>query len=194
MRIVGGEFRGRPLAGPDGRAIRPTSDRLRETLFDILLHRFGDPVSGARVLDLFAGTGALGLEALSRGAASCLFVEEGAEARGLIRRNIEGLGLTGRARIYRRDATRLGPVGTVRPFGLAFADPPYGKGLGEAGLASAAAGGWLEPGALCVLEEAAASDVTVAAGFERLDTRRSGDSVLYFLRWNGSGGGDLTGM
>ena len=108
MRIVGGDFRGRSLAAPRSRDIRPTSDRLRQTLFDVLMHAYPDSIRGARVLDLFAGTGALGLEALSRGADYALFIEDGVEARGLIRRNIEALGLTGRTRVFRRDATRLG--------------------------------------------------------------------------------------
>ncbi|MCW5716990.1 MAG: 16S rRNA (guanine(966)-N(2))-methyltransferase RsmD [Bauldia sp.] len=181
MRIVAGEFRGRPLAGPTTSAIRPTSDRLRETVFDILAHGLGDPVTGARVLDLFAGTGALALEALSRGAASALLVEEAVEARGLIRRNVEALGLTGRAKIFRRDATRLGDAGTLGPFSVVFADPPYGKGLGEAALASAAGGGWLAQGAIAILEEAATSDVTVPAGFTLLDARKVGDSQVRFL-------------
>ena len=183
MRIVGGEFRGRPLAAPKDSAIRPTSDRLRETIFDILIHRFADPVTGSRVLDLFAGTGALGIEALSRGASSALLVEESAEARGLIRENIEAFGLTGRARIFRRDATRLGDVSTVAPFSLLFADPPYGRALGEAALAAAAAGGWLLPDALCVLEEALASAVALPPAFELLDERRVGDSKVLFLRF-----------
>ena len=131
MRIVGGEFRGRPLATPRSQSIRPTSDRTREAVFNVLAHRFGDRLEGARVLDLFAGTGALGLEALSRGAASCLFIEESSEGRGLIRENVETFGLTGRTKIFRRDATALGPAGTVPAAGLVFADPPYGKGLGE---------------------------------------------------------------
>jgi 16S rRNA (guanine966-N2)-methyltransferase len=178
MRIVGGELRGRPLAAPEGREIRPTSDRLRETLFDILIHRFGDPVSGARVLDLFAGTGALGLEALSRGAAWCLFVEDGVEARGLIRANAEAIGVTGRTRIFRRDATGLGPIGNVAPFSLVFADPPYGRDLGEKALASARDGGWLVNGALCVLEEAAASKPGEIAGFHKELEREIGQSHL----------------
>ena len=131
MRIVGGEFRGRPLATPRSNAIRPTTDRTREAVFNVLAHRFADKLDGARVLDLFAGTGALGLEALSRGAAYCVFIEEAAEGRGLIRSNVETFGLTGRTKIFRRDATSLGEAGTVPPFGLVFADPPYGKGLGE---------------------------------------------------------------
>jgi 16S rRNA (guanine966-N2)-methyltransferase len=178
MRIVGGEFRGRPLAAPDGREIRPTSDRLRETLFDILIHRFGDPVSGARVLDLFAGTGALGLEAMSRGASYCLFVEEDVEARGLIRRNAETLGLTGRTRIFRRDATQLGPVANVAPFSLLFADPPYGRGLAEKALASARDGGWLAEGAICAVEEMSAAQLPEIAGFTPETDRVIGDSRL----------------
>ena len=182
MRIVAGEFGGRMLATPRSHGIRPSADRLRQTLFDILTHSYGDVIRGARVLDLFAGTGALGLEALSRGAAQALFVEDGVEARGLIRRNVEALGLTGRTRIFRRDATRLGTAGTIPPFTLAFADPPYGKGLGEAALASAQAGGWLAPGALCVLEEDAKSAIVTIAGFEQLDRRGIGDSQIAFLR------------
>jgi 16S rRNA (guanine966-N2)-methyltransferase len=182
MRIVGGEFRGRPLAAPDSRDIRPTSDRLRQTLFDILMHAYPDHVRGARVLDLFAGTGALGLESLSRGAAYALFVEEGVEARGLIRRNIEALGLTGRTRVFRRDATRLGDAGTVPPFDLVFCDPPYGKGLGEKSMTSALAGRWLNPGAICVLEESTKASVEAIDGFEQFETRRIGDSQLRFFR------------
>jgi 16S rRNA (guanine966-N2)-methyltransferase len=182
MRIVGGEFGGRGLAAPRSQAIRPTSDRLRQTLFDILAHGYDDAVDGVRVLDLFAGTGALGLEALSRGAAHALFVEEGVEARGLIRRNIEALSLTGRTRIFRRDATRLGTAGTIPAFDVVFADPPYGRGLGEKALAAALAGGWLRPGALAVLEEAAKTEITPPAGFDHLETRASGDSQLIFFR------------
>ncbi len=183
MRIVGGEFRGRALAAPSGRETRPTADRLRQTVFDILAHGgHGDIVAGARVLDLFAGTGALGLEALSRGAAFALFVEEAVAARGAIRTNIEALGLTGRTRVFRRDATSLGPTGTVAPFTLVFADPPYGKGLGEKALASALAGGWLRPGALVVLEEAASAEVAPVPGLDVIDTRRTGDTQLVFLR------------
>ena len=182
MRIVGGELSGRTLATPASRAIRPSADRLRQTLFDILAHGHGDPADGARVLDLFAGTGALGLEALSRGARTALFVEDSAEARGLIRRNIESLGVTGRARIFRRDATRLGEVGTMAPFDLVFADPPYGKGLGEKALAAALAGGWLAPGALAILEEDARVAVTPPDGLAVVDERRIGESQLVFLK------------
>src|SRR3954449_2968305 len=128
MRIVGGRWRGRSLAGPKSDAIRPTSDRLRETIFNILSHAYDDPVEGARVLDLFAGTGALGLEALSRGAAFALLVDDAAEARALLRENVAALGLGGVSRIFRRDATRLGPAHPLEPFSLVFLDPPYGKG------------------------------------------------------------------
>ena len=180
MRIVGGRLSGRPLAGPRSNAIRPTSDRLRESLFNILLHAYGLPDEGTRVLDLFAGTGALGLEAISRGAAHALFVESGVEGRGLIRSNIEALALTGITRMLRRDATDLGRAGTIPPFGLAFCDPPYGKGLGERALASAAAGGWLRAGALCVLEERADVAIELPPGFELLERREAGDSQLLF--------------
>jgi 16S rRNA (guanine966-N2)-methyltransferase len=182
VRIVGGEFGGRRLLTPRSDAIRPSSDRLRQTLFDILAHGYGDAVRDARVLDLFAGTGALGLEALSRGARHALFVEEVAAARGLIRGNIESLGLTGRTRIFRRDATRLGEAGTIPPFDLAFADPPYGHGFGERALSAALAGGWLKPGAMAVLEERGDVTVTAIPGFEVLERRDVGDSQLVILR------------
>jgi 16S rRNA (guanine966-N2)-methyltransferase len=154
MRLVGGKLRGRTLATPGDDSIRPTSDRVREAIFNWLLH--GDPVAridAGRVIDLFAGTGAMGTEALSRGAQFCLFVEDAAEARGLIRRNIEAFGLTGVTKVWRRDATDLGPAGNMAPYDVAFLDPPYGKGLGEKALAALADGGWLAPDALCVLEE-----------------------------------------
>ncbi len=136
MRIVGGRLRGRTLRiAPKSQAIRPTADRLRESLFNILVHAYGNPVVDARVLDLFAGTGALGFEALSRGAAFVLFVDDGAEARALLRGNVEALGAGGATKVYRRDATKLGPVSPLEPFSLAFLDPPYGKGLAEQALA-----------------------------------------------------------
>src|SRR5207245_2308460 len=139
MRIVGGRLRGRALAAPKSQAVRPTADRLREALFNILAHAYGDPITGARVLDLFAGTGALGLEALSRGAQFALFVDDGAEARALLRENVAALGLGGVTKIFRRDATRLGPAHPVEPFSLVFLDPPYSKGLAEKALVSARA-------------------------------------------------------
>ena len=181
MRIVGGKFRGRTLAGPKSQSIRPTSDRTRESIFNILAHAYGDPVSGARVLDLFAGTGALGLEALSRGAAFALFVDDGAEARALIRQNVEALGTAGVSRIFRRDATRLGDVHPNEPFSLVFLDPPYGKGLAEKALVSARDGGWLTRDALVVVEEA--KDAFKAPqGFEEIERRDYDDTEFVFLR------------
>jgi 16S rRNA (guanine966-N2)-methyltransferase len=182
MRIVGGRLRGRTLAAPKSQAIRPTADRLRESLFNILAHGYGDPVTGARVLDLFAGTGALGLEALSRGAAFTLFVDDGAEARALMRGNVETLGLGGVSRIFRRDATKLGPVHPLEPFTLAFADPPYGRGLAEQTLASARDGGWLAPNALVVVEEAADAGFAAPEGFTELERRRYDDTEFVILR------------
>ena len=188
MRIVGGRFGGRILAAPAGQGTRPSSDRLRETLFDILAHRFGNPIEGARVLDLFSGTGALGLEALSRGAAFALFVENNAPARGIIRTNIDVLGLTGVTRVFRRDAVRLGPIGNLPPFDLVFADPPYGERLGEAALASALASGWLADGALAVLEETASGSAQDILGLTAVDVRRVGKSELRFFNAPTTGG------
>src|SRR5512140_225176 len=141
MRVVGGRLKGRNLASPSSRDIRPTADRLRESLFNILIHAYDDPIQGARVLDLFAGTGALGIEAISRGAAFTLFVDDGVEARALLRDNVGTLGLGGVTRIFRRDAIKLGPVHPLEPFTLCFLDPPYRKGLAEKALASARDGG-----------------------------------------------------
>lgn len=184
MRIVGGKFGGRTLATPKSQAIRPTADRLREALFNILQHAYGDPVAGARVLDLFAGTGALGLEALSRGASFVLFVDDGAEARALLRANVDALGAGGATKVYRRDATRLGPAQPMQPFALAFLDPPYGKGLAERALASAAEGGWLTPEALCVVEEAAGADFAAPEGFAEIERREYSDTQVVFLKLN----------
>jgi 16S rRNA (guanine966-N2)-methyltransferase len=186
MRIVGGQFRGRPLVGPGDDRTRPTSDRVREAIFNILAHGIAEfELDGAKVLDLFAGTGALGLEALSRGAAYCLFVEQEAEARALIRRNVEALGLTGVTKIFRRDATELGPAGRNGGFTLTFLDPPYGQGLTERALASAAAGGWLAPGAIAVIEERKGTAIALPAGFVQLDRRTWGDTEATFARWGG---------
>jgi 16S rRNA (guanine966-N2)-methyltransferase len=181
MRIVGGRMRGRALATPKSLTVRPTADRLREALFNILVHAYGDPVTGARVLDLFAGTGALGLEAMSRDAAFALFVDDGAEGRALIRENVATLGLGGVTKIFRRDATRLGAV-AVEPFTLVFVDPPYRAGLAEQALASACDGGWLAPGALIVVEEAADAGFKVPAGFAECERRRYDDTEVTFLQ------------
>jgi 16S rRNA (guanine966-N2)-methyltransferase len=183
VRIVSGRLRGRALATPEDDSIRPTSDKVRAAVFDILTH--GDAAvtfEGARVLDLFAGTGALGFEAISRGAASCLFIDESAAARGIIRANIEAFGLTGVTRLFRRDATKLGPAGAFADFDLVFLDPPYGKGLGERALISALEGGWLAPKATVVLEERRDAGVLLPAGFDEIDRRAWGDTQVLFGR------------
>src|SRR3954468_13128962 len=176
MRIVGGRFRGRTLAGPTSDAVRPTSDRLRETIFDVLAHAYRDPVAGARVIDLFAGTGAMGLEALSRGARFALFVDAGAQARGLVRQNVEALGVGGSARLFRRDATRMGPLGPMQPFSLVFCDPPYGQNLAPKALAACAGGGWLSEGALVVIEEAQGATTVLPDGFVEIERRGYGET------------------
>jgi 16S rRNA (guanine966-N2)-methyltransferase len=186
MRIVGGTLRGRPIAGPQHEGLRPTADRVRESLFNILAHGVpGFTLEGARVVDLFAGTGALGLEAISRGAAFCLFVDNAAEARALIRDNIEKFHLTGVTRIFRRDAADLGPAGTMAPFTLAFLDPPYGQGLGEKALAALADGGWLVPQAIIVLEERAGTSVALPSAFAEINRRTYGDTQILIARFAG---------
>jgi 16S rRNA (guanine966-N2)-methyltransferase len=195
MRIVAGVWRGRVLQAPRGDMTRPTADRVRQALFDMLLHApWGgrEAIEGAHVLDVFAGTGALGLEALSRGAAFCLFVETDAAARGAIRQNTETLApsgdLFGRTRIHRRDATDLGPRpgGDGPPFDIAFLDPPYHQGLGERALAELTGGGWLADGAVVVFERGSDEADLAAPGFEKLDERRYGAARVFFLRWIGN--------
>lgn len=192
MRIVGGTLRGRTIAGPDHAdrgpggekaLVRPTSDRVRESVFNILAHGIdGFDLRGIRVIDLFAGTGALGLEALSRGAIYGLFVEDSADSRALVRRNIEAFGLTGVTRIFRRDATDLGPAGNMGQFSLAFLDPPYGMGLTDKALASLVIGHWLTPGAVVVAEERAGTRVTLPPGLTLIDTRCYGDTAITIAR------------
>lgn len=190
MRIVAGRFRGRPVFAPKSEATRPTGDRVRQAIFNILEHGVeGFALEGARVLDLFAGTGAMGLESLSRGAGFCLFVEENAEARAAIRRNVEALALTGVTKIWRRDATRLGPAGAMAPFGLVFLDPPYDRELAEAALASTRDGGWIATGGLVVLEERADTNVILPEGFSEIDRRRWGETQAVFARSQPGGGG-----
>ena len=184
MRIVGGQRRGLKLAdvgaGDPAAHLRPTSDRVREAIFNLLMNGpYGNPVQGARVLDLFAGTGALGLEALSRGAARVAFVDDGAAARALLRRNIEAMQAMGVTDVWRRDATRMGP-NRGAGYDLVFLDPPYGKALGEAALASCVEGRWLAPGAMVVWEEG--TPPTPPDGFEELDQRRYGDTLVTILR------------
>ncbi len=183
MRIVGGKHKGLPLAGPKSQDIRPTSDRTREALFNILTHGIeGFQLEGARVLDLFAGTGALGLEALSRGARFCLFIEEAATARALIRRNVEASGAVGVSKIWRRDAGRLGRIENMPPFDLLFADPPYGKGLGEKAILSALENGWLADDAVYVLEESVNAEIAGIEGLSEIDRRTYGDTQVLIYR------------
>ncbi|QYZ69244.1 16S rRNA (guanine(966)-N(2))-methyltransferase RsmD [Neotabrizicola shimadae] len=184
MRIIGGARRGLKLAevgeGDPAAHLRPTSDRVREAIFNLLINGgHGDPLTAARVLDLFAGTGALGLEALSRGAARVAFVDDGTTARALLRQNIEKMQAMGATDVWRRDATRMGP-NRGPGYGLVFLDPPYNKGLGEAALVSCLEGGWLAPGAMVVWEEGAAP--VPPAGFEMLDQRKYGDTLVTLLR------------
>ncbi|MBB3237772.1 16S rRNA (guanine(966)-N(2))-methyltransferase RsmD [Phyllobacterium endophyticum] len=178
MRIVGGKFRGRALAAPATNTIRPTTDRTRESLFNILVHNYPGKFEATRVLDLFAGTGALGLEAMSRGARYGVFIEESAQGRGLIRTNVEAFGLLGSTKIFRRDATKLGDAGTIEPFDLVFADPPYGKGLGEMAFRAALEGGWLHPESLLVLEEEADAVVELDGRFAVVEERPYGGTII----------------
>ena len=181
MRIVGGKFRGKALTSPEDDSIRPTADRTRESVFNILASRLGPNFDGLRVLDLFAGTGALGLEALSRGAAHVTFVDTGAEARGLIRDHIEAFGAGGVAKLLRRDATALGPAGTLGPVDLIFLDPPYGKGLGEQALVSVRDNGWLKPETVLLLEESADVPVALPEGYVLDDRREYGAAAIHLL-------------
>lgn len=184
MRIIAGRFRGTALAnvgkGDAGAHLRPTSDRVRESLFSMLTHH--DVITGARVLDLFAGTGALGLEALSRGAREVCFVENGRVGQRLISENIAKLRVEDEVTLMRNDATRLGPWPNA-PFDLIFLDPPYGKGMGQKALAAARTGGWLAPGAMIVWEESA--PMQPPEGFSRIDTRKYGDTHVTLLEVTG---------
>ena len=183
LRIVGGKFRGREILGPTTGDTRPTSDRVRESIFNILAHGIADfSLEDARVMDVFAGTGALGLEAISRGAKFCLFVEESAEARGIIRKNTDACGVIGLCKIWRRDATHLGLCAPQSPFTLVFADPPYTKGLGEKALLSLVQGGWFAAGAIVVLEENVKAVVADVAGLALIDERTYGDTQVRIYR------------
>ncbi|TCL01241.1 16S rRNA (guanine966-N2)-methyltransferase [Shimia isoporae] len=183
MRIIAGEYRGIALAsvgkGDAGAHLRPTTDRVRESLFNVLQGgKFGDPIEGARVLDLFAGTGALGLEALSRGAEHVCFVDDGRKSGQLIRENVRITRAKGCTRLITTDATRL-PANSDAPFDLVFLDPPYGKALGNRALDAAAKGGWLAENALIVWEESSPQQAPI--GFSLLDHRRYGDTHVTFL-------------
>lgn len=182
MRIVAGAHRGRTLVAPKGHSTRPTADRTRQALFNVLEHAAWSPgLPGLRALDLFAGSGALGLEAISRGSAACLFVDNDAEAANAIETNGHALGVTERIRVDRRDAARLGAHDGGPAFDLAFLDPPYGRRLNEAALAKLAAGGWLTPGALVVVERGADEAALIAAAYEILDVRQWGAARVTFL-------------
>ncbi|MEO5808170.1 16S rRNA (guanine(966)-N(2))-methyltransferase RsmD [Devosia sp.] len=181
MRIIAGKFRGKTLISPSDLSIRPTADRVRENMFNILASRLGPSFDGLRVLDLFAGTGALGLEALSRGAAHVTFVDTGAEARGIVRDHIDAFGAGGVTKLLRRDATDLGPPGSMKPFDLVFLDPPYGQGLGELALANIAKTGWVAPGATLVFEDSVDAAITLPPGYTMDDRREYGAAAIHFL-------------
>ncbi|WP_417232946.1 16S rRNA (guanine(966)-N(2))-methyltransferase RsmD [Brevundimonas sp.] len=185
MRIVAGTLKGRTLVAPDGQDTRPTSDRARQAVFNVLEHAaWAGPLVGARVLDLFAGSGALGFEAISRGAAFCLFVETDDAARGAIRENVDAFSLFGQTRVHRRSATDLGvrPSSAGEPFDIAFLDPPYGKGLGEQALARLIEEDWLKPGAIVVFERGAGEPEIETPGYARLDARDYGAARVLFLK------------
>ena len=184
MRIVGGRLKGRVLLTPSSRAIRPTSERLRESIFDILEHRFPGQIEGARVVDLFAGTGALAIEALSRGARFALFVDNGVRGARASARQCRGAGARRRDAhlARRRNEARFGAAGG--PFALAFVDPPYGEGLTGPALASLVGGGWLEPNALCVVEEAAKAEIAAPVGLALIDERVYGDTKIAIFQAN----------
>lgn len=185
MRIVAGKLKGRAIVAPDGMGTRPTSDRARQAIFNVLEHAaWAEPLQGARVMDLFAGSGALGFEALSRGAAFALFVETDEDARGAIRDNADAYGLMGATRVHRRSATDLGvrPGSDDEAFDMAFLDPPYGKGLGEQALARLIEGNWLKPDAIVVFERGSDEPEIETPGYERLDARDYGPARVLFLR------------
>ncbi len=185
MRITAGRFGGRALAAPDDARVRPTSDKVRQAIFNILAHKdfgVGFKLEGARVIDLFAGTGAMGIEALSRGARYCLFIDDHAESRALIRQNVEAFGLTGVTKIWRRDATDLGQNSMNESFALAFLDPPYRKNLVPLALASLRDGGWLTPNAIIVAETAEDETIPPTDGFTALDDRLYGDTRVTILQ------------
>jgi len=187
VRITAGRLGGRSLVSPEDERVRPTSDKVRQAIFNVLAHRdfyVGFALEGARVIDLFAGTGALGIEALSRGASYALFADDSAECRALIRTNVEALALAGVTKIWRRDATELGPMtpGAGGPFTIAFLDPPYRKGLAARALESLREGRWLAPNAIAVVETAKEDLLPHPAGYTLLDDRAYGDTRVVILR------------
>ena len=184
MRIVGGRLRGRALVTPKDANVRPTSDRVRESIFNILEHGIeGLAIDGINVLDLFAGTGALGIEALSRGAAQGVFVDHAATSRALLQENFQALGLGGVATIFRRSAVDLGAAYRKLSFQLVFADPPYGKGLAEQAIAAAIANGWLSDGAVIVIEEDADAEIVWPTGCQAIDQRKYGGTQVLIAKY-----------
>lgn len=186
MRIVGGKYRGRSIASPKTDKIRPTKDRTRESLFNILEHSYSDLLEDGRMLELFAGTGAVGIEALSRGCEFVLFVEQSIEGRGLLRQNTDNLSLHGCTKIFKRDATKLGPISKFEQFTILFADPPYGLGLGEKAILSAVDNGWMVDQALVILEERSGVEPVLDARFTQLDKRPFGDTNIWFYSFSAS--------
>ena len=185
MRIVAGKLKGRAIVAPEGQGTRPTSDRARQAIFNVLEHAaWAEPLQGARVMDLFAGSGALGFEAISRGAAFALFVETDETARGVIRENADAYGVMGATRVHRRSAIDLGvrPGSDGEAFDIAFLDPPYSKGLGEQSLAKLIEGNWLTPAATVVFERGSDEPEIETPGYERLDARDYGAARVLFLR------------
>jgi len=185
MRIVAGKLKGRAIVAPEGQGTRPTSDRARQAVFNVLEHAaWAEPLQGARVMDLFAGSGALGFEAMSRGAAFCVFVEINDEARGAIRENADVYSIMGATRVHRRSAIEMGvrPGSDGEAFDLAFLDPPYGKGLGEQALQRLLDGDWLKPGAIVVFERGSDEPDIDTPGYDRLDARDYGAARVLFLR------------
>ena len=184
MRIVGGEFRGRSLVSPHDDSIRPTTDRVRESLFSIIASRYNEQLNRGRVLDLFAGTGALGLEAISRGAEYCLFMENSVQGQTLIRENITNLDLGERTKLFRSDATKPGNIGKLKPFSLVFADPPYNKGLAEKAIAALHKGDWLAHGTVIIVEEDSSATLAEIDGCQLIDQRKFGDTKISFYKAN----------
>lgn len=184
MRIVAGELRGRAIRTPEGQDVRPTSDRARQAIFNILEHApWSDGLEGQRVIDVFAGSGALGLEALSRGATKCLFVDLSETSLAAVRANVAAFGLEERSHLTRQDASRLGARDAHRPlFDIAFLDPPYGKALAQPVLAALRDGGWLKPEAIVVLERGSGEAAIETPGYALLDQRRYGAAQVLFLR------------
>jgi 16S rRNA (guanine966-N2)-methyltransferase len=184
MRIVGGKYRGRSIVSPKTENIRPTKDRTRESIFNILEHSHSEHLEDGRMLELFAGTGAVGIEALSRGCEFVLFVEQSIEGRGLLRQNTDNLSLHGCTKIFKRDATKLGPLSKFEPFTMLFADPPSAQGLGEKAIKSAVDNGWMVDQALVILEEHSDIEPDLDDRFTQIDKRPFGETNIWFYSYS----------